>query len=248
MEKDVRSTLLFVDDDPLILDALRRAFRKRYQILTADCGGEAMKILERTPIDLIICDQRMPDYCGTDVLKHALQFQPEAVRILLTGYSDVESLAACINEARVYQYITKPWQPEMVLMTVIRALEGLESQRNLRQTQRLLYCQKEALDRYALVFMLDEQGHIDYVNDSFCRLQQSTSEDLCGQHLRSFLTQHESAFFKQMWDVLTAGRQWQGVLMLQGKEMHSLNATIVPVMDEMLHRYVAICKPVRNGA
>ena len=116
-------TLLLVDDDPDVLATLTRSFRKGYKTLSANGGEAALEILNSNPVDLIICDQRMPGIGGVEVLAHALNVQPQAVRILLTGYTDIESLLACVNDAHIYKYITKPWIPEDLNFTVVRALE-----------------------------------------------------------------------------------------------------------------------------
>ena len=129
---DQRYRLLFVDDEPALLDTLRRAFRKDYEILTAEGGRAAVEILRSQPVDLVLSDQRMPDLTGDEVLKFALEHQPDAIRILLTGYSDVESIVRCVNEANIYKYISKPWEPELLRLTVVRALESLGLERRLR--------------------------------------------------------------------------------------------------------------------
>ncbi|TAN47869.1 MAG: response regulator [Methylococcaceae bacterium] len=131
-------TLLFVDDEQDILDSMQRSFRRGYKTLTANCGSAALDIISSTPVDLIISDQRMPDIGGDAVLKHALQHQPEAIRILLTGYADMESLVRCVNDAKIYQYISKPWEPEDLRLTVVRALESLELNRQLEQANQTL--------------------------------------------------------------------------------------------------------------
>jgi putative two-component system response regulator len=118
-------TLLLVDDDPDVLATLTRSFRKGYKTLSASGGEEGIAFLNEHPVDLIICDQRMPNISGDQVLSHALQVQPEAIRILLTGYADVESLLTCVNEAHIYKYVTKPWNPAELDLTVVRALESL---------------------------------------------------------------------------------------------------------------------------
>lgn len=126
--------LLFADDEPDMLDTLRRSFRKykNYNILTVDSGRAAIELLGHTTVDLIISDQRMPDITGDKVLKFAREHQPEAIRILLTGYSDMETLVKCVNEAGIYKYLTKPWEPEMLRLTVDRALESLSLERRLK--------------------------------------------------------------------------------------------------------------------
>jgi putative two-component system response regulator len=124
-------TLLLVDDDPDVLATLTRSFRKGYKTLSANGGEEGIEFLNLHPVDLIICDQRMPNVSGDQVLSHALQTQPDAIRILLTGYADVESLLTCVNDAHIYKYVTKPWDPAELNLTVVRALEALVLKRNL---------------------------------------------------------------------------------------------------------------------
>jgi putative two-component system response regulator len=124
-------TLLLVDDDPDVLATLTRSFRKGYKTLSAAGGEEGIAFLNEHPVDLIICDQRMPNISGDQVLSHALQIQPDAIRILLTGYADVESLLTCVNDAHIYKYVTKPWDPAELNLTVVRALESLVLKRDL---------------------------------------------------------------------------------------------------------------------
>lgn len=142
-------TLLFVDDEVDIVDSLHRSFRKGYRTLKATSGAEAIKILEAEAVDLIICDQRMPEISGDQVLKYALEQQPQAIRILLTGYADTESLMRCINEAQIYKYISKPWEPEMLRLTVVRALESqeLSKQKQLVTTALTQYVSSKVVEQ-----------------------------------------------------------------------------------------------------
>lgn len=133
-------TLLFVDDEPDIVDTLERTFRKGYRTLRATTGAEAIEIIDRETLDLIICDQRMPGITGDQVLKYALEHQPKAIRILLTGYADMEALVRCINEAQIYKYLPKPWEPEMLRLTVVRALESLDMERQKQLVTSALGC------------------------------------------------------------------------------------------------------------
>jgi PAS domain S-box-containing protein len=128
-------TLLLIDDDPDVLAALRRRFHKAYNVLVAESGDAGISILKERAIDLIICDQRMPGTTGVQVLQHALQIQPDAVRILLTGYSDIESLTSCVNDAHIYRYLTKPWDPRELDLIVVRALESYELKRQLDEAR-----------------------------------------------------------------------------------------------------------------
>lgn len=249
-----RHTLLFVDDEPDILQALQRAFRKRYRILLANSGSEAIALLNRQSVDLIISDQRMPGASGVDVLKHALKVQPEAVRILLTGYADVESLAQCVNEAQIYKYITKPWQPEMVLLTVYRALENLDVQRQLQRTIALLQQQKSALDHYSLVAISDDGGCIEYVNDKLCSASGYSSDELLGGGCRIIRSdRHDAVFYRTLRQTIEAGRVWRGEVSVRRKDGNLcwLDATIVPLLDAEAQRpghYVSIAQEIFPSA
>lgn len=103
-------TLLFVDDEERILRTLDMAFRHRYRVLTATGGNAALSLLERENVNVIISDQKMPRMTGVEFLREARQRRPDAVRILLTGYSELSDVVGSINEGEIFRYIQKPWQ------------------------------------------------------------------------------------------------------------------------------------------
>lgn len=163
--------LLFVDDEADILDSLKRTFRRDYEVFTANSGTEGIELLKAEKFDLIISDQRMPDITGDAVLKFAMQAQPEAIRILLTGYSDMESLVRCVNEAGIYKYISKPWEPENLRLTVVRALESLSLQRQLKVASAHL--KKAYLDAVTMLSVACE-GKDEDTGYHVCRVQHYT--------------------------------------------------------------------------
>lgn len=125
--------ILIVDDEIANLQKLQRTFVNRHPVLAAQSGREAMNIVSgNSNIAVIIADQRMPDMTGVDFLGRTLDILPHAVRIILTGYTDVDVLMEAINRCRVYRYIVKPWDPPDLLMTVER---GLESSRLARENE-----------------------------------------------------------------------------------------------------------------
>lgn len=133
-------TLLCVDDEANILSSLKRLFRPAgYKILTATGGEEALALMEREAVDLIVSDMRMPGMNGAQVLAAARARWPETVRILLTGYADITSTIEAINSGQLHRYISKPWDDNEVLLVV---REGLEKKALLREKNRL-----EALTR-----------------------------------------------------------------------------------------------------
>lgn len=133
-------TLLFVDDEPGILSSLRRLFRPHgYRIFIAEGGTAGLEILANEKIDLVISDMRMPEMDGAAFLKEVRARWPEVVRILLTGYADITSTVAAINQGEIYRYISKPWDDNEIVAVVREAIERqnlkLENQRLTALTQ-----------------------------------------------------------------------------------------------------------------
>jgi len=124
-----KGSILLVDDEANILGSLRRLLRREnYELLTATSAEEGLKILEQREVNLIISDQRMPGMQGVEFLKKAMELCPDTIRIILSGYTDVDTVTAAINEGRVYQFILKPWNDEELKITIKRALEQYELQ------------------------------------------------------------------------------------------------------------------------
>jgi len=124
--------ILIVDDEPANLRTLARLFRDDYEVLTAASGDEALALLGQHDVALLITDQRMPGMTGIELLKKTVPLRPRMVRIILTGYTDVDALVEAINCGQVYRYVAKPWDNEDLRLTVRRGLEHFEShkQRN----------------------------------------------------------------------------------------------------------------------
>ena len=135
MSEATPATLLFVDDEPSILSSLRRLFRPHgYRILVAESGQAGLDTLATESVDLVISDMRMPEMDGAHFLKEVRTRWPGIVRILLTGYADISSTIAAINEGEIYRYISKPWDDAEIVLIV---REALERQRLLNENQRL---------------------------------------------------------------------------------------------------------------
>jgi len=115
-------TILAVDDEPANLRMVERLLRKDYRVLTANDGEQALEILKREQVSLIITDQRMPGISGTELLRQSQHSAPDAMRIILTGYADVDALIDAINTSRVYRFVSKPWDPIQLKNTVHNAL------------------------------------------------------------------------------------------------------------------------------
>jgi CheY-like chemotaxis protein len=127
LERPKKAKMLVVDDEPDNLDLLYRTFRRDFQVLKAESGVRALELLaQEGEVAVIISDQRMPEMKGTEFLSRTVPEFPDTVRIILTGFTDVEDLVEAINSGQVYKYITKPWDPDELKAVVQRAAETYE--------------------------------------------------------------------------------------------------------------------------
>jgi response regulator RpfG family c-di-GMP phosphodiesterase len=116
-------TLIYVDDELNNLISFKALFRTKYNILTAISGEEAIKILRANTINVIITDQRMPQMTGVEFLESILEEFPDPIRILLTGYADMNAVIDAINKGKIFHYLTKPWNEDELELTINRAYE-----------------------------------------------------------------------------------------------------------------------------
>ena len=120
-------TLLLVDDEENILAAMRRVLRREgYRILTAGSGQEGLELLAANPVDVIVSDQRMPNMSGVEFLRQAKATYPETVRIVLSGYTELQSITDAINEGAIYKFLTKPWEDELIRANIAEAFRYKE--------------------------------------------------------------------------------------------------------------------------
>ena len=128
VSKDVFN-VLYVDDEENNLNSFRAALRRNYNIYTALSGEEGIEILSKTDIHVIVTDQRMPHMTGVQFLQHIPDAQ-DNVKIILTGFSDMESIIEAINTGKVYRYITKPWDKDELKITIDNAIETVMLRRD----------------------------------------------------------------------------------------------------------------------
>lgn len=115
--------VLYVDDEQNNLIAFKAAFRRDFKVFTAESADKARPIVKENELDVIITDQRMPKETGVEFLVSILDDYPDPIRILLTGYSDIEAVIDAINKGQIYRYITKPWNEEDLRNTIVNAAE-----------------------------------------------------------------------------------------------------------------------------
>ncbi|HEX3167948.1 MAG TPA: adenylate/guanylate cyclase domain-containing protein [Chitinophagaceae bacterium] len=142
--KDVFN-VLYVDDEENNLNSFRAALRRNYNIYTALSGEEGIEILSKTDIHVIVTDQRMPHMTGVQFLQHIPDAQ-DNVKIILTGFSDMESIIEAINTGKVYRYITKPWDKDELKITIDNAIETVMLRRDNKHLIRELQEYNEQLE------------------------------------------------------------------------------------------------------
>ncbi|MFK7913707.1 MAG: response regulator [Pseudomonadales bacterium] len=116
--------ILFVDDERRVLTSMRAMFRRGYTVLTANSAAEGLEIISQRTVDVVVSDQRMPEMTGVEMLTEIKQRSPHTMRILLTGYADLEAIEASINDCEVFRYLMKPCPPDQLRDSVSQALSA----------------------------------------------------------------------------------------------------------------------------
>ena len=140
------ASVLLVDDEPSILNALRRVLMPlECQVQVANSADEALQLLRQAPVDLVISDMRMPDKSGAELLAEVAQSWPDTERVLLTGYSDMESTIAAINQGKISLYLEKPWDDERLCKVVSRTIDMVRMRQRTDQLEQLTQRQNKEL-------------------------------------------------------------------------------------------------------
>jgi class 3 adenylate cyclase/DNA-binding NarL/FixJ family response regulator len=137
--------VLYVDDEENNLNSFRAALRRNYNVFTALSGDEGIEILAKNDIHVVVTDQRMPNMTGVQFLQH-IPSEQDNIRIILTGFSDIESIIEAINTGMVYRYIRKPWDKDELKITIDNAIETITLRRNNRKLISELQSSNEHLE------------------------------------------------------------------------------------------------------
>lgn len=140
--------VLYIDDEENNLHAFKASFRRQYEIYTAISAAEGLKILENVPVNVIIADQKMPGMTGVEFFKSIINTYPDPIRILLTGYTDIEALADAINHGDIYRYITKPWNDLELHNSIKNAYDAYKAKIDLRNKIAELEKTNDELNRF----------------------------------------------------------------------------------------------------
>ena len=143
---DKKITVLYVDDEENNLLSFKATFRIKYNVLTAINGDEAMKVMETKQVEIIITDQRMPGMTGVEFLEKVLEKFPNPMRILLTGYADMNAVVDAVNKGKIFHYLAKPWNEEELDMTIKRAYEVYQENEKIKDANEKLSVSNNQLE------------------------------------------------------------------------------------------------------
>ncbi|GAA0721211.1 response regulator [Dokdonella soli] len=153
--------VLFVDDEERILRSLRMLFRGRCEILATTSGREAIEWVRQQPVHVVVSDQRMPEISGVAVLRAVAEHSPATMRILLTGYADMDAVTASVNDGEIYRFIEKPWNAQYLIETVEQAARIAMREFAAAAAAPIAMPNRPALDAIAArIVVLDDAGAV----------------------------------------------------------------------------------------
>lgn len=210
-------SILYVDDEEQNLVSFRATFRRDYDIHTAKSGNEGLEVMAKNDVSLIITDQRMPGMTGIQFLEKVIPMYPDTIRMILTGFSDIEVIIEAINTGRVFRYINKPWDDTELKMTIENARQIYELQQNNKTLMSQLKTKVEEQEKTLKLFTryVPEEvverslnstqdsifdGELRDITVLFCDIREFTplSEDLSPKEIVSFLND----FYSVMTDIV----------------------------------------------
>ncbi len=136
-----KHTLLVIDDEMDVCDSVHDLLRREFRVLKAHSAEEGFKLMQDNEVHIIMTDQRMPKVTGVELLTKAYRGQPQAIRMLFTGYADFESIIQAINQGHIFKFLKKPWQPEELEYAVREA--AVEYDRLVAQAEVMDHLQRE---------------------------------------------------------------------------------------------------------
>jgi response regulator RpfG family c-di-GMP phosphodiesterase len=139
MMTDDKATVLYIDDEVNNLHSFKASFRRQFNVLTAESAAEARKLLSENAVHVIVSDQRMPQMTGIEFFSSILGEYPDPIRMLLTGYADIQAVIDAINLGQVFRYFSKPWNETEIARNIHEAFELYKlKKQNKELTQKLM--------------------------------------------------------------------------------------------------------------
>jgi two-component system response regulator HupR/HoxA len=147
-----KETVLVVDDQPEVLRSIERLLKPEWNVVPLAGGGDALEWLKTGNPAVILCDQRMPAMAGVEFLERSLESRPDAIRILITAYADLEATIDAVNRGKIYAYVAKPWEPDELALLVRRAVDRYRlAGENRRLAAKLAEANERLLEENSLL-------------------------------------------------------------------------------------------------
>lgn len=147
--------VLYVDDEKNNLVSFKATFRTKFKVFTSTSATEALEILKSNQIHVLITDQRMPEITGTELLEQVVQIDDSPIRILLTGYTDMDTVVEAVNKGKIYHYHSKPWNEDELEDTIRKAYEVYLEKAKIVEMNKKLAKSNEQLEFILRQSMLD---------------------------------------------------------------------------------------------
>ena len=234
--------LLYVDDERANLVALRALLRDTYEVLIAESAAEAFGYLAEHEIPLIISDQRMPGMTGTQFLEKVASEFPDTVRMILTGYADIEAVINAINQSQIYYYFKKPWNESEVRLTLANALDSVNVHRRLIESERRF---RSTFEQAGLgIAHLELQGEILRANRELQDFLGVAEGDLLGRPLTDWfpgfdpagLLEQEGAVVQEASVSTAAGERWSRVTSSASLDVKGKPDYLIALVDDLTER------------
>ena len=157
MERNIKDkiVILYVDDEIHNLISFKATFRTKFKIFICPSAADALEILKSNQIHVLITDQRMPEITGTELLEQVVQIDDSPIRILLTGYTDMDTVVEAVNKGKIYHYHSKPWNEDELEHTIRKAYEVYLEKAKIVEMNKKLAKSNEQLEFILRQSMLD---------------------------------------------------------------------------------------------
>ncbi len=213
----MQDSLLLVDDEPSVSTSLSRLLRKEnYQVFTADSGAQALKILQENTIKVIVSDQRMPKMTGSELFAQVKDKYPDTIRIILSGYTDFDSISDAINKGSIYKFLEKPWNNE-VLRTEIR--QAFNTQGLIQRNQQLNHLFESTIEA---ITICNNKGCIESTNPAFQKLTQFSAEEVLDSSLMNLFENCPEELADKSLANFAPNEEWHGELTCKKSNGQSL--------------------------
>ena len=237
-------TLLLVDDEALLLAALKRELHGMgYVLLTASSGKEALGILAESDVQVILSDYSMPGMSGVELLAEARRLYPDSVRMVLSGYADIEAIIDSINLGYIYKFISKPWNREQLRKIVAEAFAHYDLLRQGAQFSRVFENTSEG------IMILGKDGSIQSVNPAFSAITGYPAAEIFGFRLDILYAERQGqTSVAEILDACVRDGHWAGELWSQRKSGEifpaALNISAILDTNGCVTQFVSLCADI----